>query len=316
MQGGPVQLGVGQRVSVGVLSLVLFGSLTSTASAQSRVESNVIYGMYSGLALLMDVHHPDQPNGYGLVLVPGSGWHRALSYAAEPITGGRSALFAFVPTLLEGGNTLFVVNHRAAPRFRWPAAFEDVQRAVRFVRAHAENYGIDGQQIGAVGYSSGAHLVSLLGVVDGVGNREDPDPINRVSASVQCVVASATPTALGDYVDGDVDNVASFMGQLPPAPGSHAGSAEARAYREASPITHVSGSSAPILLIHGDADEVVPFRQSELMVEAAEDVGATVKLIRVPGGGHGFARNVSSRSEWPDVFGETNSWLQHHLANR
>ena len=52
------------------------------------------------------------------------------------------------------------------------------------------------------------------------------------------------------------------------------------------------------------------------MVEAAEDVGATVKLIRVPGGGHGFARNVSSRSEWPDVFGETNSWLQHHLANR
>ena len=94
-----MQLGVGQRVSVGVLSLVLFGSLTSTASAKSRVESHVIYGMYSGLALLMDVHHPDQPNGYGLVLVPGSGWHRALSYAAEPITGGRSALFAFVPTL-------------------------------------------------------------------------------------------------------------------------------------------------------------------------------------------------------------------------
>lgn len=108
----------------------------------------------------------------------------------------------FVPKLLDAGYTLFVINHRNGPRFRYPAPVEDVQRSVRFIRYSAKTYRIDPDRIGAVGYSSGAHLVALLGVLDGRGDSNDPDPINRVSARVQSVVASATPTDLEHFDSG------------------------------------------------------------------------------------------------------------------
>ena len=98
-------------------------------SAQARVEQNVVYGMYSGLALLMDVHHPAEPNGVGVILIWGSGWHGPTTYDARQLKR-RSVPKIF----LDVGYTVFAINHRNAPRFRYPAAVEDVQRAVRFVR--------------------------------------------------------------------------------------------------------------------------------------------------------------------------------------
>ncbi|MCH7475257.1 MAG: alpha/beta hydrolase, partial [Gemmatimonadetes bacterium] len=71
--------------------------------------------------------------------------------------------------LLDAGYTVFTINHRAAPRFRYPAAVEDAQRAVRFIRHNAQRYGVDPDRIGGYGGSSGAHLVSLLGTMDGDG---------------------------------------------------------------------------------------------------------------------------------------------------
>ena len=296
-----------------VVTLVLLSVVPATA--KSPVEKNVVYGMYSGLALLMDVHYPEKPNGYGLVLIPGSGWHTSQAYDASSIKDGGSALFVSISPLLNGGYTLFIINHRAAPRFRYPAAVEDAQRAVRFVRFHAKQYGINADRIGAVGYSSGAHLAALLGVLDGAGTAADPDPVNRVSARVQSVVASATPTDLTHFDTGSgVANVVSFMGQLRPTGGaSLQESVESKAYEAASPITYVSRRSAPLLLMHGDADETVPFRQAELMLDAAKGAGADIKLIRLPGGGHGFARELADHPEWPDILGETVGWLDQYL---
>ncbi|MGH6630821.1 MAG: alpha/beta fold hydrolase, partial [Burkholderiales bacterium] len=288
--------------------------ITTSVTAVPHVEKNIVYGMYSGLALLMDVHHPETPNGYGLLLIPGSGWHTTQAYDANPIKDGGSSLFVFIPPLLDAGYTLFVISHRAAPRFRYPAAVEDAQRAVRFIRFHAQDYGINAERVGAVGYSSGAHLAALLAVLDGAGTATDPDPVNRTSARVQSVVASATPTDLEHFDSGSgVAAVASFMGQLRPSSSAPQESVEAKAYRTASPVTHVSRSAAPLLLIHGDTDETVPFQQGELMVNAAQKVGAEVKLIRVPGGEHGFARELSKHCDWPDVLGETVRWLDQHL---
>jgi acetyl esterase/lipase len=311
-----------RRVFLAV-TMILLVAVRATAAPGPGVEKNIVYGMYSGLALLMDVHHPEKPNGYGLVLIPGSGWHTTQAYDASPIKDGGSALFVSIPPLLDAGYTLFVINHRAAPRFRYPAAVEDAQRAVRFVRFHAEGYRINAERVAAVGYSSGAHLAALLGVLDGLGTPTDPDPVNRVSARVQSVVASATPTDLARFDTGaGVANVVSFMGQLRPSSlsprlveggASSQESVEAKAYRAASPITYVSSTSAPLLLIQGDADETVPFHQAELMIDAARKAGAEVKLIRVPGGGHGFARDLAKHPEWPDVLGETVQWLDRHL---
>jgi acetyl esterase/lipase len=295
---------------VGTAALVV----TASASAELRVEKNVLYGMYSGLALLMDVHHPQNPNGYGLILIPGSGWHTSQAYDASSIKDGGSALFVSVPPLLNAGYTLFIISHRSAPRFRYPAAVEDAQRAVRFVRFHAADYGINAERIGAVGYSSGAHLAALLGVLDGSGSAIDPDPVNRVSARVQSVVASATPTDLEHFNSGlGVANVVSFMGQLPPTANASPESIETKAYRAASPVTHISRASAPLLLMQCDADETVPFQQSQLMVAAAQRTGAEVKFIRVPGGTHRFAIDLAKHPEWPDILGETTRWLDQHL---
>jgi acetyl esterase/lipase len=276
---------------------------------QDAYTRNVVFGMYSGLALLMDVHHPAQANGYGVIVVPGSGWTAKQTYDAAPLTALSSSVRFFLPTLIGAGYTLFVVNHRNGPRFRYPAAVEDVQRAVRFVRYHAGVYGIDPRRIGAVGYSSGAHLATLLGVLKGEGDADDPDPVNRVNARVQCVVAAATPADLTRYRSPEW---AVFMGQVAAA-GVAPDLIAVRAYREASPVTHVSSSSAPILLLHGDGDALVPLEMAETMEAAMKSAGAEVKLIRLPGGGHDFAGEAAARPDWPDVFGESVEWLDRHL---
>jgi acetyl esterase/lipase len=88
------------------------------------MEANVIYGMYSGLALLMDVYHPRTPKGSGILFVAGSGWAAPLSYDAEPLKQNRESEIYGLP-LSEAGYTVFSVNHRATPRFRYPAPVED-----------------------------------------------------------------------------------------------------------------------------------------------------------------------------------------------
>ena len=292
---------------------------SSVALGQGQVDKNVPYGMYSGLALLMDVHHPVTANGVALIVIPGSGWNSSQAYDAQPLTALTSSIRFFVPKLLGAGYTLFVVNHRNGPRFHYPAAVEDVERAVRYVRYNARTYSIDPDRIGVVGYSSGAHLAALLGVLNANGDAQDPDPVNRVSARVQCVVAAATPTDLEHFDAGrGVPNVAMFMGQIGPAMGPQPppDSVAVRAYREASPIAHVSLSSAPLLLLHGDADETVPFHQAETMLDAMKKAGGDVKLIRLPGGGHGFAGETAQHRDWPDFFAESIQWLDQHLKAR
>jgi acetyl esterase/lipase len=298
-----------------IFRVLLLAALSVNALAETRVEKNVIYGMYSGLALLLDVHHPAKPNGLGLIVIQGSGWNSSQTYDAQPLTALTSSIRFFVPKLLDAGYTLFVVNHRNGPRFHYPAAVEDVQRAVRYIRYNAKDYGVDPARIGAVGYSSGAYLAAMLGVLDGTGDSADPDPINRIGAKVQCVVASAAPTDLQSEGSGD-PNVASFMGQIRPRAGKldpRPDPVAVRAYREASPITHVSSSSAPTLLLHGDADPIVSFHQSEIMEAAMRKVGVDVRLVRLPGGDHGFGGEAARHPDWPDFLGETVRWLDRHL---
>ena len=118
-----------------------------------------------------------------------------LSADALPLTA-REAVGSILAAdaLLAGGYTLFVINHRASPGFHYPAPVEDVQRAVRFVRHHAARYAIDPKRIGAIGNSSGAQFVSLLGVMDGHGNPDDPRAINRERSKFQAEIAASAPT--------------------------------------------------------------------------------------------------------------------------
>lgn len=291
-----------------LFALVALSVFSTAAVGQARVEKNVIIGMYSGLALVMDVHYPETPNGYGIIHISGSGWRRPLAYDAPLLSERQVARFG--QPLVEQGYTVFSVNHRATPRFQFPAPLEDVQRAVRFVRYHAAEYGIDPNRIGAVGGSSGGHLVSMLGVLDGQGDPSDPDPVNRVSAKVQTVVARAAPSNLADIqtVSG-IGLLALLMGALPtPDPQSK----ESLAYFEASPINYVTADDAPILLLHGDADEVIPYEQSLSFRDAMRAEGVPTRLITIPGAGHG--PSFPGAVDPPDYISAMIEWFGDHLT--
>ncbi len=272
--------------------------------AAAKVDRNVVYGMYSGLALLLDVYYPENPNGYGVIHISGSGWARPLGLDAKMLNHQEHVKLEG-KALVEAGYTVFSVNHRATPRFTYPSAVEDVQRAVRFIRFHADQYGIRPDRIGAVGGSSGGHLVCMLGALDGDGNPNDASLINRLSAKVQCVVARAAPT---EFYDGGIGS--SFLGTGRNALNDEA-SIEGRLAAEASPLTHVSRDDPPFLFLHGDKDDIVPFSMSEKMDAALKAVGVLTKLVRVEGAGHG--PSFPGATSDIDLNFERVSWLNTHL---
>ena len=267
----------------------------------ARVEKNVVYAMHSGLALLLDVYHPEAPNGYGAVHISGSGWSAPLDADARPLKeAGHVSIEAY--PLAKAGYTMFTINHRAAPRFRYPDPVLDCQRAVRWIRANAAAYQIDPDRIGAIGGSSAGHLVAMLGVLDGAGDPNSASEVEQQSAKVQCVVARA-----GGY---------QFIGagRLLPLFGHHVpeeddGSPEARIAREASPLTYVSPDAPPTLLVHGTEDSI---ERSEVFRDALEEAGVPVKLVPVPGAGHGPGF-PGAQMDLSEIQAEYVAWFDEHL---
>jgi len=300
------------KTILGLGAMILL--MASNSRAEPRVEKNIVYGMYSGLALLMDVHYPETPNQCGVLFVAGSGWQASLGYNSPGLKEKTSQVGLWVPPLLRAGYTVFTINHRAAPRFHYPAALKDVQRAVRFIRHHAKDYGIDPAHIGGVAGSSGAHLVCLAAMLGAPGIADDPDPVNREPATLQCLALRAAPIDMSKMAgNADPEGIAyvvSFMGMFPSK-----ARAIAKIYTEASPILHVAPKAPPVLLIHGNADKTVPFQQSVAMEKALRSVNVPVKLLCIPGGGHGpdFEAEGNPPSSWPDFLSETVRWLDRYL---
>jgi acetyl esterase/lipase len=295
-----------------VMLLFVIAAWAAIAQAQARVDRNVVYGMYSGLALLLDVHYPERPNGFGIICVPGSAWSAPLAYDAKPLKESDE-LDDWANKLLASGYTLFFVNHRATPRFVSPAAVEDIQRAVRFVRANAATFKIDPTQIGGIGASSGGVLVSMMGALDGKGDPDDHDPVNRVSSKLQSIVAL--------YTEGDLTRmqgniaVVLFVGAITnPTLTESAQRTEYRRYAEASPITYFTPDDSPFLLFHGDADEIVPFEEGKFMEAALKKAGIPVEFVPVHGGQHG--RNFglpSTDPRLPMYTAQAAQWFDKYL---
>ena len=176
---------VGKLVITRVLvaGLLLVALSFAAPAAVEDADETAVYAMYSGLALLMDVYHPASPNGFGVIAIPGSGWHAPLGYSAPPLKE-RGHYRTVASKLNDDGFTVFVINHRAAPRFRHPAALEDARRAVRYIRHNSAEYGIDPGWIAGLGNSSGGHLISLLALQDVAGDPSASDPVETHSAGL------------------------------------------------------------------------------------------------------------------------------------
>ena len=175
------------------------------------------------------------------------------------------------------------IEYRTVDEAKFPAAVHDVKAAVRWMRAHAAEYGIAPHAIGAIGGSAGAHLVAMLATstaatLEGQGGNE------ATSSAVQAVVAMGGAYELQPRDDVGrefIDAVTEFIG----APLA----AHADAVAVASPIRHVSRRSAPLLLLHSTTDPVAPFALAVEMEQAYRRAGATVSLKGVEAPGiHGF----------------------------
>ncbi len=252
--------------------------------SQASVQRNVLYGMYSGLALVMDVHRPSAPNGAGVVVIHGSGWHADTTWVARPLKDGHPYIDPIRAALLGAGFTVFTINHRAAPRFHYPSGIEDSRRAVQFVRHGAAGFGIDPNRIASLGHSSGGHFAALLGVEDGEGHQGSPDEIARVSWKVNAVVTIGAPfdLTLLETTEGSTPSLVIFMGVRPPF---RDGKFQMEGvYAEASPITHTSTDDPPFLIIQGRADRVIRREHATRMEGALRRHSVDVTLVEIEGG--------------------------------
>jgi acetyl esterase/lipase len=250
------------------LPIVLFFCLASLACAQTRTQ-DVIYMKSEGSAFTMDVVKPAKPNKAAVVFMVSGGWY-----------SDHAMLKNFAPNIekvfVDAGFTVFEVVHGAQPRFKVSEIVDQVRTAIRFVHAHAGDYGIDTNRVGVTGISSGGHLSLMI-----AGSPDSP---------VNAVAAIAPPTDLVNWGKPDVmvtDNpqLAMFGPVLGINPTAPKAGREAQA-KKLSPITYVTPKYPPTLIIHGDGDMLVPLQQAQTMDRALAKAGVEHKLTVIPGGGH------------------------------
>jgi len=240
-----------------------------SASAMD-VTRNLVYTAIAGHTEALDVYRPvgSAPAGGRPVIVAihGGGWRRF----SKGEYGPRIAE-AFVPL----GFVVVAPNYELSALHRpsWPTNLEDVQAAVAWVRSHASWLGANPSRIVAMGESAGANLSALLGVAT------DPTGGQTLPAQVSAVVAFSTPTDLPLLcAESPMAGLAveHFLGGTPSEdPGS---------YLAASPLDHVAAGDAPMFLVHGRQDPLVPPEQSRLLATALTRVGVPNRLVLVPGG--------------------------------
>lgn len=191
--------------------------------------------------------------------------------------------------LLKRGYAVASLNYRLSQHALFPAQLEDCKAAVRWLRAHATEHGLDPDRIAAWGASAGGHLVAMLGTT-GDTTEFDVGPNPGVSSRVQAVVDWFGPTDFRQ-MNRQGAGVGRMDHDAPDSPESQlvGGPIQANAAKvaRANPITYVTAGDPPMLLVHGDRDPLVPYGQSVLLQEALAKAGVESTLHTVKGGGHG-----------------------------
>jgi len=213
---------------------------------------------------------------------------------------------------LDRGYTVFAIVTSSQPKFTIPEIALDVERAVRFVRANAAQYGVRRDRIGIMGSSSGGHLTLLTAAQGRAGQPDSPDPVERESSVVQAAACFFPPTDFLNYGGPGINGVgAGPLAPLQAAFDPRALNPQERRDlgRDISPIYFVTARLPPTLIIHGDADTVVPLQQSVTFVQRARAAGApAIQLIIRAGKGHGWGdfwrstADVTAFADWFDRY--------------
>lgn len=255
-------------------------ALACPAAAPLRAEKiirDVAFATVAGKALQLDLYLPDSAAPAGLIVwVHGGAW-RAGSRAQVDLRG-----------LTALGWAIASVDYRLSTEARFPAQAHDLKAALRFLRAHAADYGYPPSRFVIAGSSAGAHLAALVGVTNGVAELEGTaGDCTSASSDVQAIVdlygasnlttilAQSTPHGLSVRVPA----LELLLGGTPDAVPALA--------RLASPVFHVDASDPPLLLEHGDQDPQMPVNQTLELQGAYERAGRPVVVRIMPGSAHG-----------------------------
>lgn len=277
------------RLRISMLVLVLFSTTCLTLAAAAppkgvKVERDLQYVARGDPSQSLDLYLPQAASEKPLPLIVwihGGGWS----------TGSKDGCPAV--GYVHQGYAAASVEYRFSQKAVFPAQIQDCQAAIRWLRANSSKYNIDPDHIGVWGESAGGHLVALLGTTGGkkmfpaIGGNEDQ------SDRVQAVCDWYGPTDFNTVMaqaeaDTNVKSVIQFNTKDDPYSkliGVHLGTDPDKA-EAVSPVHYVSRESAPILIMHGTKDALVPYAQSQELADALQKAGVEVILQKLPGAGH------------------------------
>jgi len=274
-------------------ALVTFLAATLLTNAVcAELETNIEYGKAGNQALLLDANVPDGAGPFPVVIaIHGGGWSH----------GDKTGTGDFAPALqaLTANHfTWFSIDYRLAPTNRWPDCFDDVQTAIRWVKAHAAEYKGNPNRIALLGYSAGGHLACLAATLAGPDTR------------IQAVVGLAPPTDLVADAEhrGGVGKWSSMRNLL----GRDSMDDETlKLLRQMSPTAHVKPGLPPFLLMQGDSDKtIMPLFTRNFAAELKENK-VPCELYFLKGPGHRIADWEKFDSTWQQKLAD---WLHQTLV--
>jgi alpha-L-fucosidase 2 len=281
-------------------------SLTTSQSTKTHgpyvQRQDIIYGEDDGVVLVMDVFAPTgAKNGLGIIDVASGSWY---SDRGKIRDHSRAGVY---DTFCARGYTVFAVRPGSISRFSIPEMVRHLRTGTRYVRKHAQEYGIDPDNLGITGASAGGHLAALEVVSTG------PDRQGHLDQPFRAVGIFFPPTDFlhyhGHEADfGKDDQESRHLRELLEDPSDAAShkpdvSQLAELARKVSPALLVDRKQPPFLIIHGDADPRVPLSQSQTLVDALKKAGGDAELVVKHGGGHAWPtinEEVTLLAEWFD----------------
>jgi pectinesterase len=263
---------------------------------------DIQYGEAGGQKLFLDAHAPAGDGKFPVVLIiHGGGW----------MAGDKETDIVPVFAPFATNFCWFTINYRLAPTNRWPACYDDVQTAIRWVKAHAAEYKGDPNRIALLGYSAGGHLVTLAGTRGGPTSfLQFLHLAKKSDERVQAVAAFAPPTDL--VADNERRGGLSIsMRNLFGYESSNLTDSVRVVLKKNSPLTYVRPGLPPFLLINGSADKTVPFGQTQKFYDALKAAKVDATLISIPEGQHRIADWKKLTPDWQQ---QLVNWLNEKLA--
>jgi acetyl esterase/lipase len=284
-----------------LVGLFLLGSRAGAEDEPPYLQrQDLVYAEKDGAGLLLDLFAPrGKANGLAVVDVASGAWYSDRGKIRDHM---RAKMF---DTYCGRGYTVVAVRPGSRPRYTALEMVRHVQLGIQYTKQHAAEWKIDPRRLGLTGASAGGHLALLAALTPRDGEPGAADPTLRHDSRVNGVAVFFPPTDLHDWRGDGSPGTPPALGSLL-FPGGTAGRSpeELRdAAKAASPLHQVAKTEVPFLLIHGDADPLVPLAHSQRFVEAMKKAGSAAELIVKAGGAHPWptiSEEVRVMADWFD----------------